>query len=40
MKKKIFCILVLFICFVLTGCSSERQDQEEIDRLGDIINGT
>jgi len=39
MKKRIFCLLLLFICFVLTGCENTR-DQEEIDRIGNIINGT
>ena len=39
MKKKLFCILILFMCFVLVGCS-ENKDQEEIDRIGNLINGT
>lgn len=39
MKKKIFCLLLLFVCFVLTGCENTR-NQEEIDRIGNIINGT
>lgn len=40
MKKKILCVLILFTCFVLVGCESTRNDQEEIDRIGNIINGT
>ena len=40
MKKKIICILILFVCFILSGCETTRNDQEEIDRIGNIINGT
>jgi len=39
MKKKILCIVLLIGCLFLTGCS-ERMDQEEIDRIGNLINGT
>ena len=39
MKKKLFCILVLIFCLILTGCQSE-QDKEEIERIGNLINGT
>ena len=39
MKKKLFCMLILLMCFVLVGCA-ERKDQEEIDRIGNMINGT
>lgn len=40
MKKKILCVLILLMCFVLVGCENARNDQEEIDRIGNIINGT
>jgi len=39
MKKKIFGILILIMCFVLTGCQ-DTNEQEEIDRIGNLINGT
>lgn len=39
MRKKLLCILVLIFCLILTGCQ-DRQDQEEIDRIGNLINGT
>ena len=39
MKKKILCVLILVMCFVLTGCT-DTKDQEEIDRIGNLINGT
>lgn len=39
MKKKILCVLLLVVCLFLTGCA-ERMDQEEIDRIGNLINGT
>ena len=39
MKKKLFCILVLIMCFVLVGCQN-TMDQEEIDRIGNLVNGT
>ena len=39
MKKKFLCILILFMCIILTGCENSR-DQEEIDRIGNLINGT
>ena len=38
MKKLLF-VLILFICFVITGCE-DNMDQEEIDRIGNLINGT
>lgn len=38
MRQKLLCILILFVCFILTGC--ESRDQEEIDRIGNLINGT
>ena len=38
MKKKILCVLVLGLCLVLTGCGN-RMEQEEIDRIGNIVNG-
>ena len=40
MKKKLLCVLILFMCFMLTGCSDDNMDQEEIDRIGNLINGT
>jgi len=39
MKKKLLCVLILFMCFILTGCGDSR-NQEEIDRIGNLINGT
>ena len=39
MKKKLFCILVLVMCFMLAGCQ-DNMDQAEIDRLGNLVNGT
>lgn len=39
MKKKILCILVLVMCFILVGCQ-DNMDQDEIDRLGNLVNGT
>lgn len=38
MKKKLLCVLVLFLCLVLTGCGN-RMDQDEIDRIGNMVNG-
>lgn len=39
MKKKILYVLVIIICLVLTGCTNSKE-QEEIDRIGNLINGT
>lgn len=39
MKKKMLCVLILFMCLILTGCEDSR-NQEEIDRIGNLINGT
>lgn len=39
MKKKILCVLILFISFALVGCQDAR-DKEEIERIGNLINGT
>lgn len=39
MKKKILYVLILIMCFVLVGCQNTRE-QEEIDRIGNLINGT
>jgi len=39
MKKRIFYVLILIMCFALVGCQSTN-DQEEIDRIGNLINGT
>jgi len=38
MKKKVFCILILLVCFLLTGCEDSKE-QQEIDRIGNLING-
>lgn len=39
MKKKLLCVLILFMCLILTGCQDTR-DQEEIEKIGNLINGT
>lgn len=39
MKKKFLCLMLLLVCLFLTGCG-ERMDQDEIDRIGNLINGT
>jgi len=38
MKKKVFVVLILFLCLILTGCGN-RMDQDEIDRIGNMVNG-
>lgn len=38
MKKKLFLIVILFICLIISGC--ENNSDEEIDRIGNLINGT
>lgn len=38
MKKKIILIILLSLCtLTLTGCTNKNQ--EEIDRIGNLING-
>lgn len=38
MKKK-YILLILFICLLLTGCNN-NMDREEIDKIGNLVNGT
>lgn len=37
--KKILCLLLFIGCLCLTGCDNSRND-EEINELGNLINGT
>lgn len=39
MKEKIFILIIVIGCLMLTGCQDNR-NQEEIDRIGNLINGT
>lgn len=39
MKKLIFMIIIVIGCILVTGCQDNR-NQEEIDRIGNLINGT
>lgn len=39
MKKYILVLVIVVGCILLTGCQDNR-NQEEIDRIGNLINGT
>lgn len=38
MKKALLCVLLMCMCLILTGCGNDME-QEEIDRIGNLING-
>jgi len=38
MKKKLLLVILLFVCFIISGC--ENNNDKEIEKIGNLINGT